>query len=345
MNSLEVFVRLRDSLRALNYNGSAQRIFGNKGCYITARIPMEQISQWRNPTAWIEYGGSTPYLQTRGMFEQFIKITLFVHNLGDEYGEGVVIGRNKDSTTRAGVGFLELESEVINHLHSITALSGDKISFTAIKKNAPKEVKGNKPGIFKELLFSCLIDYATDNSLGDVDKVLRSPGSLYWNPVNLVDDFGVHLGHRNKPIVFISGIEGGVQFLPGDETTGDEFNHAIFTGINPYAVVTFLEHNSNVIKLAFANMVDGDDIKGYSENTGKDYASDASIFGKLLFVPDDQANNKILLLQKVVPIAIDAQEISKNGNIEYTVKFQCFRKSNDQDGIFYLGDIENGVLR
>lgn len=347
MNKLQVFSRLRDSMRSLTYDGTSQKIFGDTGCYVVSKIPIEQIGQFRNPQCFIEEAGSNPYLQTAGLFEQFIKITIFINHYGDEFFEGVMLGRNKDGTTKAGIGIMELEGEIVNHMYGITALSGSKISFALIKENAPKEVKGNKPAIMKELLFSCLIDYATSTAKGNVNNILRSPGSLYWNPTDLSTEegYGTHLGHRNKPVMFRSNLEQGIQFLAGDETTGDEFVHAIFTGHNPYVVVTFLEHNSNVIALAFPGMSVSGDVTGYNLITGKDLASDSNIFGRLLFVPDDATNNKILLLQKVVPLVVEDQEISRNGNVEYVVKFQCFRKTSDPDGVYFLGDKDNAVLR
>lgn len=288
------------------------------------------------------------YKQNPSLFEQFVELTIFVHNLGDEFNEGVMIARNKNAATKAGSGILEVEQEVLNHMISLTALSGDKISFNLLNKTKVKSVPKNNPAIFKTMVFSCLVDVATTTVSGDVDNILRAPGKLWWNPTDLTDNpggFGTLLGYKNEEILFDADFQNSLSFLPGDETSGQELGHAIFTGMAPRVIVTFLEHRASIVALAFPGMVSTTDISGYSTKTGKDYAADSAIFGRLLFVPDDTTNNKILLFQKVVPLVIQPLSTTRAGNTEYVVRFQCFRKSTDADGIFFIGDITNGVLR
>lgn len=345
---MDLFIRLRDSLRTLVFSGTSQEVFGNHGCYVCSDIPTHKITEFANASCWIRDGGSSPYYQNPSLFEQFVEVTIFVHNLGDEFNEGVMIARNKNSATKAGSGILEVEQEVINHIISLTALSSNKISFALINKTKVKSISRNNPAIFKTLMFSCIVDVATGTTQGDEDNILRAPGRFFWNPTDLTDNpggFGTLLGYKSQDLLFDADFESSLSFLPGAETTGNELAHAIFLGQQPRAIATFLEHRASVISLAFPGMTSGTDISGYSTKTGNDFGQDSDIFGRLLFVPDDTQNNKILLLQKVVPLVIQPIKSSRNGNTEYVVKFQCFRKSADADGVYYFGDINNATLR
>lgn len=345
MNALQLFTRLRDSLKALNYNSTSQPIFGNNGVHVVVELPTFQLSTWSAPCCFLVHGGAKPYLQNPSLFEQFISLTYFVENHGSEFGEGVMLGRNENATTKAGKGVFEIEAEIINHMLSLTALSGSKVTFTLLNSTPPKTVSGNFPSLKKTLMFSAIIDMADDNAQGDEDNILRMPGKLYWNPVNLTDNFGTLLGYKNQEMLFETDLEAAIRNVPGDETAGREFAHSIFTGANPYVIFTMLEYSSATMALCFPSMEDSGDVKGYDTKTGDDFAGDSGIFGRLLFVPDDTTNNKILLLQKVVPTVVKPLGISRNGNTEYVVKLQCFRKTTNADGVFFLGDIANAILR
>lgn len=304
-----------------------------------------QLSNFRSPSCYLVDGGAKPYLQNPSVFEQFVSITYYLENLGDEYGEGVMIGRNKDSATKAGSGVFEIEAEIVNHMLSLTSLSGSKVSFALMSKSPAKVVSKNFPAIKKTMMFSCLVDFADDNTTGNEENVLRMPGKVYMNPVNLTDNFGTLLGYRNQELIFESDMQNAVRFLPGDETTGREYAHALFLGANPFVIFNLMEHSSAAMKLCFPSMEDSGDVKGYSTKTGDDFADDSSVFMRFLFVPDDTTNNKILLLQKAVPLVVRPLGISRNGNTEYAIKLQCLRKTTDNDGMYFFGDISNAVLR
>lgn len=344
MNAVELFSRLRDSLKALNYSGTSQPIFGNDGVQVVDRLPEEYIGRWRSPMCFIIEAGSKPYLQDPTVYEQFFTIIFVIENASVRSRESLVLGAHEETTTKNGRGILQIESEIVNHLHGITALSGSKVTFTFLGSNPVKDVKSSSM-LKRPMGFSALVDLADDNSYGDEENVLRMPGRVYINPVNLTDNFGTLLGYKDEEILFYSDMQNAIKFLPGDETTGSEFGHAIFTGANPYVVITLLEYTSAVMSLCFPGFENSSDVKGYSVKTGNDFADDANKFKRFLFVPDDKENNKILLLQKVVPVLIQPLGMSRNGNTKYALKLQCMRKTSDDDGVYFLGDIENAVLR
>lgn len=345
MNNLTLFTRLRDSLRSLNFTGTSQRIFGDLGVFVVSEIPTHKLTEFQNSSCWIRHISGSPYLQNPTLFENQVEITFFVHNLGDDYNEGVMLGRNKDSTTKAGWGVFEIEQEIITHLLGLTSLSGSKVTFSLLSIKKANTIAKNNPAVFRTLIFSVISDYAFNTNQGNESNILRMPGRIFLNPTDLSSNYGTLLGYKQQPIVFESDMENSIEFLPGSEDTGDEYVHAIFTGANPYAILTLLEHSDNVMKLCFPSMVSSSEVRGYGTLTGDDFANDSNIFGRLLFVPDDETNNKILILQKVVPLMVKPMSISRSGNTEYTIKLQCFRKTADADGIYYLGTKGNGVLR
>lgn len=344
MNSHDLFTRLRDSLKTLNYEGTTQPIFGEDGVKVVDELPTLQITSWRSPSCWIVDGGGKPYLQNPTVFEQFITVIIVVEHHGSKYGERLMLGSNEEPTTKSGRGLLKIESDVINHVHNLISLSGSKVTFSVIKRNPVKKIQGSSM-VKKPLMFSALVDLSADNSQGNEDNILRMPGKIYMNPVNLTDDFGTLLGYKNQEIMFEADMENAIRNVPGDETTGREFGRAMFLGANPYIIFTMLEYSSGSMKLCFPSMEDSGDVKGYNTKTGKNFAASTDTSFRFLFVPDDTANNKILLLQKVVPKIVKPLGISRNGNTEYAVKLQCYRKTTDNDGMYFLGDISNATLR
>jgi len=65
----------------------------------------------------------------------------------------------------------------------------------------------------------------------------------------------------------------------------------------------------------------------------------------LLFVPDDITNNNIVILQKAVPNIVDSIFLTRDKDTMFECVFDGFMKSDDVDGILYIGDITGGTIR
>jgi hypothetical protein len=77
--------------------------------------------------------------------------------------------------------------------------------------------------------------------------------------------------------------------------------------------------------------------------TGKDMVT--VLTNRLLFVPDDETNNPICLVQKASGAIVQPFYFRRNTDVNFECVFDCFRKTNNIDGIIYVGLLSGGVLR
>ena len=179
------------------------------------------------------------------------------------------------------------------------------------------------------------------------DEILQVPGLLYWNPTNLSAEatWGTLLGYT----------EDGVHFEPGlnlapikKEETGEEITQMLYLGSSPNVTAILQNFNATVMSRLFPGMGGTTFAKAPgSYKAGKVLSGTSDVYGRLLFVPNDDANNPCLLLQKVVPNLVESAKLNfmHNNRLFFPINFTVLRKSNDADGMYYLGNISGAVLR
>ena len=179
-----------------------------------------------------------------------------------------------------------------------------------------------------------------------IDEILRVPGYLFWNPTNLAAEatWGTKLGYSEKGITFSPSLH----ILPlTEEETGDEITDLVYVGGTPAVTAIIQSHNTIMLARLFPGM--GGTNKANSPGSysaGKVISSMSGVYAPLLFVPDDRANNPCLLLQKATPHESGASlNFSHKNRVMYSIVFVPLRKTNDADGIWYLGALSGATLR
>lgn len=177
-----------------------------------------------------------------------------------------------------------------------------------------------------------------------ISEILRVPGYLFWNPANLASEagWGTKLGYTEKGIDVDVDIDSG---LLQNEEAGEEIQYKIYLGTTVRVSCQLKNYNANTLAQLFPGMssatkiqVPGIILPGKDLNTLV-YTS------HLLYVPDDETNNPIMILQKAQPNIYGSFIFSRQKDLIFNCLFDGFRKSNDLDGILYIGDITTGNLR
>lgn len=340
----ELFTGLRINLKALTWPGSANRIFGDE-VYIIPSIDDDLLARTRIPCAYIQDQGAVNYPYHNQLLNQNFSITVYTNNFADGYSEGAMVSANRPANSSRGVGFLDIDEALIENIHQITELDSNKTTLQSKSKIQTKVIRGAKPWYFRNYSYTTLV--TTDTSgVPDTEDILRMPGFLYWNPTDLGDapaGYGDNLGYLRDGIIVDPNIS--TVFLT-EEETGDEPQHAIYTGTYVKAVANLFNYNSTTLARLSPGLSSSNQIRiPDTQLAGKDFYSDSAIFGRLLFVPDDIANNMVFILQKCAPQLVKGINILRGENIFYQCQFVGTRKTNDVDGLFYLGPIGSAVLR
>lgn len=175
------------------------------------------------------------------------------------------------------------------------------------------------------------------------NEILRSPGYLFWNPTSLASEatWGTKLGFCEK------GISINFQYtnkIYTGEELGEEPILRLFTGVGKISCVVAMKNfNSLNLSLLFPGLTQSEMIK--TPGFIIPGSNMSSYFGKLLFVPDDTGNNPIFILQNASAVSAGGMDFSRVEDLSFICVFESFRKTNDADGRYYLGNIASGVLR
>ena len=177
------------------------------------------------------------------------------------------------------------------------------------------------------------------------DELLRVPGHLYHNPTNLASEatWGTLLGYCETGVTW----QPSPVFVPlTAEETGEEQTELVYAGAYPLLFAVLKNWNVTAIGRLFPGMADGKAVKfPGSYKPGK--LLKASHGAPLLFVPSDQTNNPCLLLQQAVASLLETAKLifSHRKDTLFPAVFRGFRKTDDADGISYMGLLSGAVLR
>lgn len=178
-------------------------------------------------------------------------------------------------------------------------------------------------------------------------EISQVSGFLFWGTTSLANEagWGTKLGY----------VKGGIDWRPyyGTEVlsgveNGDEPILTVFTGNSGRLIALLRNYNTTALARLFPGLVTGTAVKTPGAIApGTILSATAAYYGRLLFVPDDEDNHPCLLLQKAVPHALKTTKLkfAHADELVFPCVFEAHRKSDDADGISYLGLIAGATLR
>jgi len=155
MTPKQLMERLRDSLRAAVWEGTSNKIFGSS-VYVVPSIPIEQLSRYRSPCAFVIDIGAKPQDEHPGILDQNGQIVFFVENLQNPYGDSGMLGGCRIDDTSAGAGYYDVGEDLLNYLIETVTLT-TKIMIIETGSPRPQFVGDNTPLIFGTISFSALV--------------------------------------------------------------------------------------------------------------------------------------------------------------------------------------------
>lgn len=188
----------------------------------------------------------------------------------------------------------------------------------------------------------------TFTSYPDITDVLYVPGLLFWGTTSLSTEagYGTKLGYCNTGITFEPRVR-TVEFT-GSET-GEEPIMELFLGYAPRVFADLMNYNATALARLFPSLTSSTAVSYPSASAlpGKNLFSSTS---RLLFVPDDTANNPILLLHHAVAHIIAAAKLRLIQSDPTIFPAVFLAKTNISDGSrvagssFYLGPLSGATL-
>lgn len=178
-------------------------------------------------------------------------------------------------------------------------------------------------------------------------EILQVPGFLYWGTTSLANEvgYGTLLGYTEDGVTF----EPGQEFYPYKiQETGEEIAGILGLGGSPRLFAVLQNYNATMLARLFPGMNYASAVKmPGAYDAGKALSATSGIYDRLLFAPVDTTNHPCLLFQKAVPHFVEAAKMhfTHSNRLFYPVVFTGLRKTNDADGVMYMGAISGGTLR
>lgn len=180
----------------------------------------------------------------------------------------------------------------------------------------------------------------------DINELLRSECYVHWNTTSTATEagWGTKIGFSR----------GGHVFEPHYRTvdihyedTGEEIVDKIYIGSQPKIRVTLENYNATLLAILFPGLNSGSTVKHPNNFLSGQSITGASYTSRLMIVPRDSTNHKVLLFQRAAPNILETAKIlmSHRDFSTFPVVFDALRKTNDADGIYYMGDLASAVLR
>lgn len=155
MTPKQFFTRFQAWLKSMVWEGTTNKIFGD-GVYVVPELPIEQLVRYPKPCIFVLDSGAIPHPQHPGILEQRFQVIIFVDNVQDGYGQGVILGACRIANTSRGAGILDIEEELLPQLHELTDLT---TKIMLVEKSSVKQVflKKNAPLLFRNITFTVLL--------------------------------------------------------------------------------------------------------------------------------------------------------------------------------------------
>jgi len=156
LTAKELFINLRDSLKALTWPTSGSRVFGDS-VYIVPEFPAGNMNKLRVPSLLIMDAGVVSVVEAPRLAYQNINIYTFVDVIQDPLGSGGIIGACHQANQSLGVGSKELMDLLVKFFETTSQLGSEKVCFIIKSVNAGKTAKGNFSALLVFLSVSVLV--------------------------------------------------------------------------------------------------------------------------------------------------------------------------------------------
>ena len=155
MTPKQLFERLKTTLEAMVWGATSNLVFGNN-VYIVPELPIEQNARFISPSAFLTDTGAVADPEHPGLLTQNLTITVFIENVQNAFGDGVMVGANRITDQSEGAGILDVEDELLSKIIEVISLTA---KIMLVEKSLPKVsiVKSNRPSIFRSLAMSALV--------------------------------------------------------------------------------------------------------------------------------------------------------------------------------------------
>ena len=148
MKPRELLEDVQTILKGLVWGATANKVFG-EAVYIVPVIPIEQITRYMRPAAFIIDNGEASHPEHPGLILLKFSIARYLEHFGEEHRESVMVGGNRDPNTSKGVGIKDVEEQILWALINTTTQT-TKIVFQGKSRNKAQTPKGaNIPNIYK----------------------------------------------------------------------------------------------------------------------------------------------------------------------------------------------------
>jgi len=156
MTPATFFAELRTYLQGLEWSVGV-KLFGDS-VYVVPNTPIEQISSYMSPSAFVIDAGYAPDAAHPQIGVQNFNIQVFVENIQSAHGEGAILGANRTPSTSLGAGVISIQQQLLKSLTGLTSLSGTKIMIVERSLPQPVFVRGNIPLVFRMLAGRVLLE-------------------------------------------------------------------------------------------------------------------------------------------------------------------------------------------
>lgn len=156
MTPKNFFTYLESLLKGLVWTGTSNKIFGNS-VYFVVGNSTNHLSRFHNATCLLMDLGGNIHPEHPNLVYQQWSLAVFVENVNDTWGEGVLLSANRTINTSQGAGLIDIESEVIGQLIKTITLSGSKVSIVEKQKVKQSVLTGNAPSCYRIWQFETLL--------------------------------------------------------------------------------------------------------------------------------------------------------------------------------------------
>ena len=155
MTPKQFYTRLRTAMKVLVWEGTSNLVFGNN-VFISPQFMVQQLPEMVCPSLFIVDKGFVADEYHPGIGNLNFNFVLFVENVSDRFGEGVILGANRTTNTSRGAGVLDIVDEVFSYLFTVTALTSKVM---VLERSIPNAVtiKGNLPLVTQTIALSVYV--------------------------------------------------------------------------------------------------------------------------------------------------------------------------------------------
>ena len=155
MTPKELMSRIKTLISEIAWTGTTY-IFGIN-TFVTPDFPITNIAEIIAPSCFIVDMGQKSHPEHEGIIEQSFNIMFFVENLGDNKGEGEILGGNRIANTSVGAGIYDIEQKIITTIRDTITLSTAVVTLEGSGRIKLNKAKGNEPLVIRILRFKARV--------------------------------------------------------------------------------------------------------------------------------------------------------------------------------------------